>query len=260
MKFDLDLEKVLQSVLAVLVGLFLYTILDAIIKRRSGKGIVGRFFGSLGDTYVSLARSALRYFFIIATLMVVLDINGVNVGGLMAGIGIFGVVMGLAIQDALKDMIRGFSLISDKYFRVGDLVEIAGQLGTVKAIGLKTTKIVSAGNVISIANRNIEIAKVMQKKLFLTIGLPYELKVAAADKMMQEIVERVQELDEVESCEYMGVKNLAESKIEYGLKIVNKQVSTRKETERRALRIILEAAEQHHVQLPYQKLDVYMKR
>lgn len=256
----IDLEKILQSILAVLVGLLLYTILDVVVKRRSGKGIVGRFFGNLGDTYVSLARSALRYFFILATLVAILDINGVNVGGLMAGIGIVGVVMGLAIQDALKDVIRGFSLISDKYFRVGDIVEIGGQTGTVKAIGLKTTKIVSAGDIISMANRNIEMVKVIQKKLFLTVDLPYELKVSIADKVMQEIAERVQELEEVETCEYMGVKKLAESKIEYGLKIVNKQASTRKETERRVLRIILEVTERHNIQLPYQKLDVYMKR
>ena len=57
----IDLEKILQSILAVLVGLLLYTILDVVVKRRSGKGIVGRFFGNLGDTYdYEIGRASCR--------------------------------------------------------------------------------------------------------------------------------------------------------------------------------------------------------
>lgn len=254
------LEKIIWSVLAVAISMLVYAIVDAVMLRRSRRTLVGKFFGSLGDTYISLIRSAVRYLFIIVTLVVVLSINGVNVGGLMAGLGIFGVVIGLAVQDALKDVIRGVSLVSDKYFRVGDLVEIGDYTGVVKSLGIKTTKILAAGNMVSIANRNIENVKVVQGRIFLNVGLPYELKLVEADKVMKEIVSEVEKIADVELCEYQGVKNLGESKIEYGLKVEVKQPLKRAETERKIWRIVLETTEKHQIAIPYPQIDIHNKK
>ena len=77
---------------------------------------------------------------------------------MLAGVGIVSVIIGLAIQDALKDIIRGFSILSEEYFSVGDVVTYGDITGKVLVLGLKTTKIkdISTENIISIANRNIE--------------------------------------------------------------------------------------------------------
>ena len=97
------------------------------------------------------------YVIIVITVLLILQINGINVSSLLAGVGIMGAVIGLAIQDWLKDIIRGTSILSDNYFSVGDIIRYNGIEGKVVVIGLKTTKIqeLKTGYIKSIANRKI---------------------------------------------------------------------------------------------------------
>jgi small-conductance mechanosensitive channel len=81
--------------------------------------------------------------------IVVLDNLGVNVTGLVAGLGIGGIAIGLAAQGIFSDLFAALSIIFDKPFRVGDLITYQGKegpvTGHVKQIGLKSTRILSLG-------------------------------------------------------------------------------------------------------------------
>ena len=66
-----------------------------------------------------------------------------NVSSLLAGVGILSVIIGLAVQDALKDIIRGFSILSDEYFNIGDIIlykEITGKVITLRFKGYKNKR------------------------------------------------------------------------------------------------------------------------
>ncbi len=82
---------------------------------------------------------------IVAILIVVtvtLDVWGVKVGGLLAGLGIAGIAVGLALQDSLSNIFGGISLILDDVYREDELIEIEnGTIGTVYAIGYRSTKL-----------------------------------------------------------------------------------------------------------------------
>jgi hypothetical protein len=56
-------------------------------------------------TFINLLRNATKYIFLFLGVLIILQINGVNVTSLMAGVGIISIVVGLALQDALKDII-----------------------------------------------------------------------------------------------------------------------------------------------------------
>ena len=79
--------------------------------------------------------------------IVVLDNLGVNVTGLVAGLGIGGIAIGLAAQGIFADLFAALSIIFDKPFRVGDVITYQGKegpvTGTVKKIGLRSTRILS---------------------------------------------------------------------------------------------------------------------
>src|SRR5690606_21973867 len=79
--------------------------------------------------------------------IVVLDNLGVNVTGLVAGLGIGGIAIGLAAQGIFSDLFAALSIIFDKPFRVGDVITYQGKegpiTGTVMRIGLKSTRILS---------------------------------------------------------------------------------------------------------------------
>ncbi|WP_033919695.1 mechanosensitive ion channel family protein [Sphingomonas sp. 37zxx] len=74
-------------------------------------------------------------------LIVVLDNLGVNVTGLVAGLGVGGIAIGLAAQGIFADLFAALSIIFDKPFRRGDSINYDQTSGNIEAIGLKSTRI-----------------------------------------------------------------------------------------------------------------------
>ena len=74
-------------------------------------------------------------------LVVVLDNLGVNVTGLVAGLGVGGIAIGLAAQGIFADLFAALAIIFDRPFRRGDSISYDTTSGSVEAIGLKSTRI-----------------------------------------------------------------------------------------------------------------------
>lgn len=79
----------------------------------------------------------------VVVLLLVLDNLGVNVTTLVASLGIGGVAIALAVQNILGDLFSSLSIALDKPFMVGDFIVVDNLSGTVKNIGLKTTRLTS---------------------------------------------------------------------------------------------------------------------
>ncbi|WP_129793036.1 mechanosensitive ion channel family protein [Sphingosinicella sp. CPCC 101087] len=98
---------------------------------------------------LSSAVGIIRLFVTIAlfaiAFIVILDNLGVNVTGLVAGLGIGGIAIGLAAQGIFSDLFAALSIIFDRPFRRGDTITFGTTTGTVEQIGLKTTRIRSLG-------------------------------------------------------------------------------------------------------------------
>lgn len=253
-------NKQIQSLLVVLVGIFIYECLRKILVNIETSSKVNKNVGKKGRTYFRLLLSAIRSIFIVIVVLLILQINGVNVSSLLAGIGILGVVVGLAVQDALKDIIRGITILSDNYFAVGDIVKYGDIEAKVIVIGLKTTKIkdIKNGNVISIANRNIEQIQIVSNLNYIKIPMPYEVKVNKAEEAIGYIVNLVKNNNNVEDCKYRGVTELADSSIQYLLEVSCKpefKLQVRRDT----LRSILIGLEKHGIQVPFNQIDVHNK-
>ena len=107
-------------------------------------------------TIVSLVRSLTHYAVVIVTAGVILSAWGVNVAGIVAGVGILALVIGLGCQSLVQDVVSGLFIVFDDYYAVGDTVIIDGFRGTVTYVGLRTTKLEDAGgNIKSINNSAI---------------------------------------------------------------------------------------------------------
>lgn len=88
-----------------------------------------------------------------AVLLVGLSNFGIDITGLVAGLGVGGIAVAFALQSVLKDLFASLAIILDKPFVVGDFIIFDDQLGTVERIGLKTTRVRSlSGEQISVSN------------------------------------------------------------------------------------------------------------
>jgi small-conductance mechanosensitive channel len=94
-----------------------------------------------------LLKRALVITWVVATLLIVLGILGVNPAGLVALAGVFGLAFTLAVQDILKNFFSGVYLLLERPFRVGDTIRVKDQLGVVENIGVRTTLLRTADNV-----------------------------------------------------------------------------------------------------------------
>ena len=177
--------NVIYSILAVLGASLLYAIIAHFILKRLEKSKV--FSGKKSSTYFKLIKSINRYLFLLILIFMVLKINGVNISSIVAGVGIIGVVFGFAIQDALKDIIKGIDIIADSYYQVGDVIRVGKYTGLVLSIGIKTTKIedIFEKNIVSISNRNIEQVEVLSHMINIDIPLPYDLDLDTYEKTIK---------------------------------------------------------------------------
>ena len=252
----IDLEHIISSLIVILVAILFYQIF-----RYPAKRILGLQKNKKSNTYMSMISSFVRTAYIVIVILILLQINGINVSSLIVGVGIASVVIGLAVQDTLKDIIRGISIVSDDYYKVGETVTIGDVTGKVVSVGIRSTKLqdLGTGNVITLANRNIERSEVAGVKFGIDIPLPYELKLEKAEAIMNEIAEKATEHEDIEELKYVGVSELADSSINY--KLFGSSVPKRRiQAKRAVLHIALETLEAHKVSVPYPQLDVHQSK
>jgi small-conductance mechanosensitive channel len=119
--------------------------------------------------------------FAIALILILANI-GVNVTGLVAGLGIGGIAIGLAAQGIFSDLFAALSIIFDRPFRKGDAIRVGVVTGTVEYIGLKTTRIRSLdGEQVVISNAKLlaeqlhNFSNLERRRFVLRFGLVYRL-------------------------------------------------------------------------------------
>lgn len=253
-------RQVVSSIIIVIINFLIYKFIYIFLTQSEKKGESKLFAGKRGKTYIKLTKSIIRYVFIIVTVLIILKVNGVDVSSALTGVGLVGVIFGLAIQDWLKDIIRGSSIISDNYFSVGDIIKYKDIEGKVLVIGLKTTKIqdLKNNNVISIANRNIEEVEVVSNIVHIEVPMPYELPISKAEKAIDNIIELVKKNDNVNNCKYVGVTELGSSSINYLLEIDCNQ-HFKRQVKRDALRSVLIGLENNKIEVPYTQIDIHNK-
>ena len=252
--------QIINSILVILISIIIYKGVVYFLNKSEEKSKSKLFTSNKGKTYIKLLKSIIRYVSIIVTVLIILQANGVNVSSVLAGVGILGVIFGLAIQDWIKDIIRGSSILSDEYFQVGDIVKYNDIEGKVLVIGLKTTKIqdLRTSNIISIANRNIEQIEVVSNFIYVRVPMPYEVSLQKAEKAIDEIKEMIKQNNNVNDCRYIGVTELADSSIQYLLEI-NCNQQFKLQVKRDALRSILVGLANNKIEVPYTQIDIHNK-
>ena len=128
-------------------------------------------------------------------MIIILGIYGIPTTSIIASLGAVGVVLGLALQDTLKDFVSGFFMITENQYRMGDWVDIGNFQGEVINIGLKTTQIRAyTGEVKIISNRTI--TEVINYNLanslaIVDVPIPYEEDYEKAEDVLKKLCDHL---------------------------------------------------------------------
>lgn len=206
------IKEVYKTLLTIGVICIIYLLINKLLNKIVIKG-KNDYDIKRRKTIVTIFQNIIKYIFAIILLLIVLQIFGINTKSFIAGLGIAGVVVGLALQDALKDIISGISIIMDDYYVVGDTVEIKGYKGTVVSMGLKATSIQSANGAINILpNRNIDNVINYSKKspkLTLKISLNNNNKKDTVEKYLKNIINEMIDEELIrKTSKYLGIDEI----------------------------------------------------
>ena len=108
------------------------------------------------ETRLRLLRSFIIYLSMIALIFYCLYLLGMDSKSILASAGILSLVVSWGSQDLITDVLAGMFILFENQFQVGDIIEVDGQRGSVKEIGIRTTQVdLVNGDVFSISNRNL---------------------------------------------------------------------------------------------------------
>lgn len=135
---------------------------------------------------------------------VVLQHFGYNVSTLIAGLGIGGIAIAFALQNILADVFASFSIYFDRPFEIGDFIIIGADMGVVKKIGIKSTRITTLqGEELVVSNSELTTARIRnfkqmeERRILLNIGVIYETPVEKLRLAKQIISETISSQEHV---------------------------------------------------------------
>ena len=160
-----------------------------------------------------LIRQTLRIATLILGTLTILSAVGVDVYGIVAGLGVGGLAIALAAQDTFANFIGAFNILTDRPFKVGDWIQIGDKVdGDVEEIGFRSTKVRTFGNTqLTVPNSFIakEIvnnwSRMKKRRIKMIVGVTYDTK----PEQMRELLKRIEKVlqdDEGVNQDYMLVK------------------------------------------------------
>ena len=181
--------------LAFQIGLWGNSIIGYLIARRASKEEDGQLNLEAYSVVTWILKVALW------ALVVLLALNnlGIKVTALVAGLGISGIAVALAVQNILGDLFASLSIVFDRPFVIGDFIIVGDQMGTVEHVGLKTTRVRSiSGEQIVFSNTDLlgsrirNYRRMNERRIVFALGVTYQTpadKLEAIPAMIREIIE-----------------------------------------------------------------------
>jgi small-conductance mechanosensitive channel len=137
-----------------------------------------------------------------ALFIIALQNLGINVTSLIAGVGIGGIAIALAVQNILGDLFASVSIMLDKPFIVGDFIIVDEHAGNVENIGLKTTRVRSlSGEQLVFSNNDLLSSRIknykqmQERRILFTIGVTYDTpseKLESIPIIIKEIIDKLE--------------------------------------------------------------------
>ena len=171
-------------------------------------------------TIVTIIKSVLQY---VAWLVIIcwgLHILGVDIGTIVASVGVLALIVGFGAESLIADVVTGLFMLIENQYNVGDIIEIDGYRGTVVAIGIRTTSVQdSSGNIKIINNSSMKNILNRSDNNSVTVAdfaIPYDTDLRKLEEKIPEILQTIYEAhtDVMEAVpKYVGVQSLGASEI-----------------------------------------------
>ncbi len=191
-------SRVLLALLAATVAFVLVKLVDVFIAFLRPR--IAESESRLDDQLLPVLSGALKVFIFVMVAILILQNSGYNISGLLAGLGLGGLAVALALQPTLANVFAAITIFVDRPFHVGDGVSVAGVAGSIESIGLRSTGIRTyEGTLVTIPNSAVVNAQIDNldarptRRTNFTIGVTYDTsseKLKRAVDILRDVMEQ----------------------------------------------------------------------
>jgi len=178
----------MQAAVILTVTWMIVRLLDALIEQYIVP-LTAQTDTDLDDMILPVLRKASRAIIWILGIIVALNNAGIQIGPLIAGLGIGGLALAMAAKDTVSNFFGGFTIFTDKPFKVGDRIKVGDFDGSIYEVGLRSSRMRTLeGRMVTIPNARIadsmieNVSEEPTRKVVSKLGLVYDVN---ADQIRQ---------------------------------------------------------------------------
>jgi len=252
-------DKFILPIVYIVIGMVLLRVVNFIIKKISKNKYVDK----KKKTIISLIKNILKWLIYIFVMLSILSVYGVDTSGIIASLGIAGLVIGLALQDIIADFVAGIFILFDDQYIIGDVVEINGFKGEVIGFGLMSTKIKNAtGDVLIISNSSFKEVRNFSRvnnNLIITLDVSYDTDIDKLEKVLEGLRDDVLKMENViGNYNLLGINEFSSSSVKYLVSIECK-ANCQYQIKRDYFKLVKKCFDKNKIEIPYNKLDVNVR-
>jgi small-conductance mechanosensitive channel len=180
-------EKAIKAILVLVIGLLFFQLLAYFVGKIISKG--------KSKHLQMIVRRAIIYSGVILIVFIVFQILGIKASALFGAAGVVGIVLGIASQTSIGNIVSGIFLVSERSFEIGDLVRVGDKLGVVDSVDLLSIKLKTLDNLlIRIPNQTIitteltNITRYPIRRMEVLISVAYKEDLRQVTQVLNEIV------------------------------------------------------------------------
>jgi len=252
-------EKFILPIVYIVIGCILQSLIRVVINKISKNKYVDK----KKKTIISLIKNILKWLVYIFVILSILSVYGVDTSGIIASLGVAGLVIGLALQDIIADFVAGIFILFDDQYIIGDVVEVNGFKGEVIGFGLMSTKIKNAaGDVLIISNSSFkEVINFSRNNnnLVMNLDVAYDTDIDKLEKVLESLRDEVLKMENVNGgYNLLGINEFSSSSIKY-LVSIECRANCQYQIKRDYFKLVKKAFDKNKIEIPYNKLDVNVR-
>lgn len=217
------LASILGSVVTAILILIAGFLIAGWVKRRIVA--IAERNPKLDTTLFHFLGNIVRWVILGFSFLIILNTFGVQTTSIIAAIGAAGLAVGLALQGTLSNVAGGVMIIVFRPFKMGDFVEIDGQMGTVKDITLNTTELADLSNVqVIVPNSDVwgntikNYSTNKTRRAEWTFGVGYGVNLAKAEQVIRDTI-MADERSKADPEPFFQVTNLGDSSVDFLVRV-----------------------------------------
>ena len=204
------------SVLIVAVTFLLLSIIKKYLIKKvayTGKDEQHR------NTFIGVIFSVAQYLVIVVAVVIILRLHGVNIFSIVTGLGIMATIIGLALQDTLKDIIAGINIYNSNFYKVGDMVRYNGEECDVKYFSARVTKFQSifTGSTYTVCNSTITSIEKIKDIKVLSLEFNFDVDSKKINEAFDKTVERGKDIENIAEISNLGLIYFGQQGPVYGI-------------------------------------------